>query len=99
MAGLVRGALAPLIVLAALALPATASAWTVTVHVHGAGKVEEVPNRFGEEKHQLDCTVAPATGIIESTVTIASAAAGAGSGTAGTSSSSRRPSPRTHSTA
>ncbi len=55
-------------VMTALAVPATASAYTVTVNVHGAGKVEEVPNRFGEEKHQLDCSVSPG-GKTESTET------------------------------
>ena len=56
------------IVLAGLIAPASAAAWTVTVHVHGAGKVEEVPNRFGEEQDQLDCSVGPG-GKAESTVT------------------------------
>jgi hypothetical protein len=63
-----RRLLALPVLLAGLIAPASAAAWTVTVHVHGAGKVEEVPNRFGEEKHQLDCTVPPG-GMSEASVT------------------------------
>jgi hypothetical protein len=63
-----RHLLALPVLLAGLIAPASAAAYTVTVHVHGAGKVEEVPNRFGEEKDQLDCSVDPAAKA-ESTVT------------------------------
>jgi Putative metal-binding motif len=63
-----RRLLALPVIFAGLIVPASASAYTVTVNVHGAGKVEEVPNRFGEEKHQLDCSVSP-TDKAESTVT------------------------------
>jgi hypothetical protein len=64
----IRRLLALPIILAALVAPSSAAAYTVTVNVHGAGKVEEVPNRFGEEKHQLDCSVSP-NGKGENTVT------------------------------
>ena len=63
---------APLLLLAALLIALTASsaasAYTVTVKVHGAGQVEEVPNRFGESKNQGSCTVS-ADGTSESSET------------------------------
>ena len=37
--------------LVALGAPSAASAYRVTVKIHGAGKVEEVANRFGESKN------------------------------------------------
>jgi hypothetical protein len=45
--------------LVALGAPSAASAYRVTVKIHGAGKVEEVANRFGESKNQGSCTVSP----------------------------------------
>jgi Putative metal-binding motif len=57
---LARRAIAPLIVLTTLLAPAAASAYTVTVHVHGAGGVQEVVNRTGGTRNLLNCTVGPA---------------------------------------
>jgi hypothetical protein len=42
-----------------LVAPAAAAAWTVTVSVHGAGKVVEVDNRFGDNQGQMNCSVSP----------------------------------------
>jgi hypothetical protein len=50
----------------ALAAPSAASAYTVTVKVHGAGQVAEVVNQFGETRDQGSCAVS-AEGTSEST--------------------------------
>ena len=46
-------------VLLVVAVPSAAQAWTVTVRVHGAGGVIEVPNRFGENLNMTNCTISP----------------------------------------
>ena len=52
-------AIAPIIALTALLAPVTASAYTVTVHVHGAGAVQEVFNKNNQMRNVLNCTVGP----------------------------------------
>src|SRR3954447_7838695 len=56
--GTARKALIAAVLLLVLA-PASASAWTVTIHVHGAGGVLEVNNRFGDNQGQMNCFVEP----------------------------------------
>ena len=41
---------------ALLAFPSIASAWTVTVHVHGAGKVDETPGTGTTHRNLMNCT-------------------------------------------
>jgi hypothetical protein len=54
-----RGLAIGSVVAATLGMPAAASAWTVEVHIHGAGGVEEVLNRLEEDRNQMACDVSP----------------------------------------
>jgi hypothetical protein len=54
----------PLVIAVLLAAPAAASAWQVTVQVHGAGRVTE-----NTPRNLMDCTVAPASFMPESATT------------------------------
>jgi hypothetical protein len=49
--------------------PSAASAWTVTVNIYGAGKIDEVLNRFGDTKGLFHCDVDPG-GKAENTLTV-----------------------------
>ena len=88
-----RRALLAIALLAGLITPATASAWTVTVHVHGAGKVDETTAR-----DLMDCTTP--SDVTESTVDrLRRRHARAASTTRSTSSTCGRWCPRSTSTA
>lgn len=56
--GSVRKALIAAVVLL-VTTPSAASAYTVTIHVHGAGTVSEITNRTGGSRNVPGCTIGP----------------------------------------